>query len=103
MGTFWEPQGVQSGTESRAAGSWQGAACKVAQSLRAKFQQDLQEYLNSDAYRAVYDQYGQVQVSEAVEEILIKNADTIFRGFLKSIMQSGFEKMRASLLSNNHY
>ena len=75
----------------------------IRESLRAKFEQDLKEYLNSDAYRAVYDQYGQVQVSEAVEEILIKNADTIFRGFLKSIMQSGFEKMRASLLSNNHY
>ena len=75
----------------------------IRESLHAKFEHDLKEYLDSDAYRSVYDQYGNAQVSEAVEKILIKNADTIFRGFLESIMQSGFDKMRVSLLSNNHY
>lgn len=75
----------------------------IRESLQAKFEQDLKKYLNSDAYRAIYDQYGIVQVSEAVEKILIKNANTIFQSFIQSIMQSGFDRMRAQMIQNNHY
>ena len=74
----------------------------IREMLNEKFKENLKEYLNSDAYAAVYDQYGVVKVGAAIEEILIKNTDTIFKNFMASIMQSAFDQMRYSIQQNNY-
>ena len=73
----------------------------IREQLRAKFEQDLKEYLESDAYKAVYDQYGAVQVGQAIEEVLIKNTDTIFKNFMASVMQKAFDQMRYQIGQNH--
>jgi len=74
----------------------------IRESLREKFQEDLRKYLNGEEYAAVYNQYGAVQVGKAIEEILIKNTDTIFKNFMASVMQRAFDQMRSSIGAANY-
>jgi hypothetical protein len=66
----------------------------IRKEIRKKFEENLKEFLNSNDYMTVYNEYGQPAISKAVEEILVKNTDTIFRNFIGSIMQNGFNHMR---------
>ena len=66
----------------------------IRDELRNKFKEDLKAFLNSEEYKTTYDQYGMTQISESVEEILVRNTDTIFRRFIGSILQDGFNRMR---------
>lgn len=75
----------------------------IRDQLREKFQSDLKNYLNGKEYQAVYDQYGTVQVGKAIEEILIKNTDTIFKNFMASVMQKAFDQMRYDIGQHINY
>lgn len=74
----------------------------IREALEKKFREDLQTFLNGEEYDAVYDQYGAVQVGKAIEEILIKNADIIFKNFIASVMQTAFDKMRSNIVPNTY-
>lgn len=69
----------------------------IREELMNKFREDLKNYLNSDQYNAVRDQYGFVQISKAIEEIMVKNSGAIFRSVMAGFMQQGFEAMRAQI------
>lgn len=73
----------------------------IRDQLRAKFQEDLKQWLNGPEYQAVRDSYGIKQVSKAVEDIMVKNAGDIFRSVLADFMQRGFEYMRAQVACNS--
>ena len=74
----------------------------IRQCLREKFEEDLKKYLAGDEYQGVFDQYGAVKVGEAIEEVLIKNTDTIFKNFMASVMQKAFDQMRYSIGQGNY-
>ena len=75
----------------------------IRDQLREKFQEDLKKYLSGPDYQEVYNQYGDPQISRALEEILVKNADTIFRNFMSSAMQRAFDQMRYALQQQGNY
>ena len=74
----------------------------IRKCLREKFEEDLKKYLAGDEYQGVFDQYGAVKVGEAIEEVLIKNTDTIFKNFMASVMQKAFDQMRCSIGQSNY-
>ena len=69
----------------------------IREELMNKFREDLKNYLNSDQYNAVRDLYGFVQISKAIEEIMVKNSGAIFRSVMADFMQQGFEAMRSQV------
>ena len=74
----------------------------IREELQAKFRENIKEYLNGPDYQAVYDQYGAVEVGKAIEDVLIKNTDTIFKNFMASVMQKAFDDMRYRVQSGNY-
>lgn len=74
----------------------------IRQGLRDKFKEDIDKYLKSSEYQAVWDQYGMMTVSKAIEEIIVKNSGIILQNALGELMQRGFENLRASI-SQVHY
>ena len=42
--------------------------------------------------------YGLPQVSKAIEEVVVKNADTIFYNIIAGMVQSGFDRMRSNII-----
>lgn len=72
----------------------------IREELRKKFEEDLKKYLDSEEYHGIYDEYGAVQVGKAIEEVLIKNTDTIFKNFMASVMQKAFDQMRYNIGQN---
>lgn len=74
----------------------------IREQLRQKFEEDLKAYLNGEEYQATYDEYGAVQVGKAIEDVLIKNTDTIFKNFMASVMQKAFDQMRYSIGQGNY-
>ena len=74
----------------------------IREELQAKFRENIKEYLNGPDYQAVYDEYGAVEVGKAIEDVLIKNTDTIFKNFMASVMQKAFDDMRYRIQSNNY-
>lgn len=70
----------------------------IRDELRKRFETDLQEWLNSEEYKALFNTYGAPEISKAVEEVLVNNADTIFKNFMASIMQQAFDSMRCQVM-----
>lgn len=79
----------------------------IREQLRETFKKNLTEFLASEEYQGYWMQYGQPQVSKAVQEILTKNAETVFINFMAGMMQMAMDGMRNSILSqlqqNNGY
>ena len=71
----------------------------IREQLRETFKKNLTEFLGSEEYRGYWMQYGQPQVSKAVQEILTKNAETVFINFMAGMMQMAMDGMRSSILS----
>lgn len=71
----------------------------IQEELRAKFKEDLHNYLNSDAYKATFTEYGERQISEKIEEILINNSSQIFRSIIGNMMQDVVNYMRCSCVN----
>lgn len=69
----------------------------IRDQLREKFQKDLKEWLDGPEYMATRDQYGIVQISKAVEEIMVKHSGDIFRSIIADFMQRGVEKLRSDV------
>ena len=80
-------------------------ATMIREELRKKFHDDLVAYLNGEDYATVRDSYGVTVISKAVEDIVVKNAGTIFRGVLSDMLQQGIQIMRAEIASQggNNY
>lgn len=68
--------------------------------LHDKFRQDLASYMQGEEYQAMWSTYGLPQVSKAIEEIVVKNADTIFYNIIAGMVQSGFTRMRGQIISD---
>ena len=73
----------------------------IRDQLREKFQEDLKKWLNGAEYQSNFNEYGVPQISDAVKKILVENADTIFFGFMSSMMQSAFNNMRVNIQYGN--
>lgn len=69
----------------------------IRDELREKFKEDLQKYLHGEEYQSAFDHYGAPAISKAVEEILVKNTDTVFQHFMATMMQQAFISMRESI------
>lgn len=69
----------------------------IREELHKKFREDLVSYLNSEQYTAIRDKYGFVQMSKAVDELMVKHSGDIFRKIIGDFMQRGFEEMRAQV------
>ena len=69
----------------------------IREELYKKFREDLVSYLNSEQYTAIRDEYGFVQMSKAVDELMVKHSGDIFRKIISDFMQRGFEEMRAQV------
>ena len=67
--------------------------------LHDKFRQDLASYMQGEEYQAMWSTYGLPQVSKAIEEVVVKNADTIFYNIIAGMVQSGFARMRSNIIS----
>ena len=65
--------------------------------LENRFYKDLEKYLNSEEYQGLWKEYGEREASAAIEEIMVKNASTIFRNMLAGFMQTGFDIMRSNI------
>lgn len=65
--------------------------------LEKRFHEDLEKYLNSKEYQGLWKEHGECEASAAIEEIMVKNASTIFRNMLAGIMQRGFDIMRSNI------
>lgn len=72
----------------------------IRELLMEKFKKDLVEYLSSEQYATVWTGYGLPEVSKAVEEILVKNADTVFLNVIAGMMQSAFDFMKSNIMSS---
>lgn len=69
----------------------------IREELRKKFREDLVKYLNSDKYQALFDSEGMTKVSEAIEDIVVKNSGTIFQNIIGQFVQAGFNEMRRQI------
>lgn len=69
----------------------------IREELEAKFRANLKEYLEGEEYQAHYEQYGKPEIGRAIKQVLVDNADTIFFGFMESMMQSVFNDMRVRI------
>lgn len=69
----------------------------IREELRKKFRDDLLKYLNSDKYQAFFDSEGMTKVSEAIEDIVVKNSGTIFQNIIAQFIQAGFNEMRRQI------
>ena len=69
----------------------------IRDELREKFKEDLQKYLHGEEYQSAFEHYGAPAISKAVEEILVKNTDTVFQHFMATMMQQAFISMRESI------
>jgi len=72
----------------------------IREQLRETFKKNLTDFLASAEYQGYWTQYGQPQVSKAVQEILTKNAETVFINFMAGMMQMAMEGMRGQILSS---
>lgn len=75
----------------------------IREELRKRFEKDLQTYLAGPEYQETFDQYGAAQCGKAIEEVLIKNTDTIFKNFMASVMQKTLDQMRYSIGQQGNY
>lgn len=73
----------------------------IREELTKKFQKDLTGYLDSDEYKTFFDENGHEHIKKTLEDILIKNADTIFVNIISGMMQRGIEQMRHNISSQN--
>jgi len=48
----------------------------------------------------LWTSYGLPNISKALEEILIKNSGIIFQNMIAGMMQSGFDSMKANIMSS---
>ena len=71
----------------------------IRDELRKKFAEDLKKFLEGEEYQAAFDEFGAPEISKALEEILVKNADTIFHKFMATMMQSAFLSMKSRIAS----
>jgi hypothetical protein len=71
----------------------------IREQLRETFKKNLVEFLDSEEYKGYWVQYGQPQVSKAVQEVLTKNAETVFINFMAGMMQMAIDGMRENILS----
>lgn len=72
----------------------------IRDELREKFKQNLVDFLNSEEYSGYWTAYGQPQVSKAVKEILVKNAESVFVNFMGGMMQMAVDGVRSRILSD---
>lgn len=77
----------------------------IREELTAKFKTDLEEFLNGKDYQSAFNEYGKPEISKAVEQILVKNSDTIFANFLATVMEQGMQSFKIQLFQkmNGHY
>lgn len=71
----------------------------IRKALREKFQHDLVLYLDSEEYKTFFDENGHERIKKQLEEILVKNADTIFVNIIAGMMQRGIEQMKYNIQS----
>ena len=72
----------------------------IREMLEEKFRADLKAYLETEEYQDLWGGYGLPNISKALEEILIKNSGIIFQNMIASMMQSGFEFMKANIMNS---
>ena len=72
----------------------------IREMLEEKFRADLKAYLESEEYQGLWTSYGLPNISKALEEILIKNSGIIFQNMIAGMMQSGFDSMKANIMSS---
>lgn len=73
----------------------------IREELTKKFREDLSNYLNGEQYTAIRDQYGIVQMSKAIEEIMVNHAGDLFRSIIGDFMQRGVERLRSDVQYNS--
>lgn len=71
----------------------------IREELHKKFREDFEKFLHSEEYQMTYDKYGKPVIAKAIEDILIKNSDTIFYNMVSSLMQKHFDEMRYKIMS----
>lgn len=74
--------------------------------LREKITKDLTNYLGGSEYCGVWQNYGQVQISEALKKVLVDNAETMLVNFMGGMMQMAFDGMGNRIISDlqqSHY
>ena len=74
----------------------------IRDELETKFRADLKQYLDGEEYQGHFNQYGKPEIGRAIKQILVDNADTIFFGFMESMMQSVFNDMRYRIAQQQH-
>lgn len=75
----------------------------IRDALRERFQKDLVAYLGSDEYKTFFDENGHEHIKKTLEDILVRNADTIFVNIISGMMQRGVEQMKYNIQSNGGY
>jgi len=65
--------------------------------LYERFQQDLKEFLNEGDYKQTFDEHGKPEISKAIQDILVNNADTMFQSFLGSVLQQAFWNFKGQI------
>lgn len=74
----------------------------IRDSLREKFRNDIAAYLDSDEYKTFFDENGREHIKKTLEDILVRNADTIFVNIIAGMMQSSVEQMKYNLQKSNY-
>lgn len=75
----------------------------IRTALREKFQKDVAAYLDGDEYKTFFDENGRERIKKTLEDILIRNADTIFVNIIAGMMQRSVEQMRFNIQNNGYF
>jgi hypothetical protein len=54
-------------------------------------------YLDSEEYKTFFDENGHEHIRKTLEDMLVKNADTIFVNIIAGMMQRGIEQMKYNI------
>lgn len=74
----------------------------IRTSLREKFRKDVAAYLDSEEYGTFFDENGRERIKKTLEDILVRNADTIFVNIIAGMMQRSVEQMKYNLQNSGY-
>lgn len=72
----------------------------IRDALREKFAEDVKAFLDGDDYKTFFDEHGNEKVKKTLEDMLVKNAGSIFVNIISGMMQRGIEQMKYNISNN---
>ena len=69
----------------------------IREELHARFRKNLKAMIEGPDFQAIWDEHGVPRAGKAIEDIVVKNVDSLFVSFLKDLIQQGFDRVRYNM------